>query len=213
MKALCRTGALRAGDGRATRSKGLRLPAMMEVVVSQKRRRSGGSALIRSVRPLNAIVSRNMRSMPTRHSSPEIALRRSLHGSGLRYRLHVRSLPGRPDITFSTGKVAVFVDGCFWHACPEHGMLPRNNRDWWRQKLLANRRRDRAKDRELRALGWLPIHVWEHDDMHKAARSIAKLIQRRRGVVEQRSPSRSGRVHTRIKEHERKPIHGTQTRR
>ena len=127
--------------------------------------------------PLNAIVRRNMRTMPTRNSSPEMELRRVLHGGGLRYRLHAASLPGRPDITFAAGKVAVFVDGCFWHACPVHGTLPRNNRAWWRQKLLANRRRDREKDRQLEALGWLAIHVWEHENMNVAASRIARIVR------------------------------------
>lgn len=102
-----------------------------------------------------------------------------LHSGGLRYRLHAPSLPGRPDIAFATAKVAVFVDGCFWHACPAHGVLPRNNRAWWRQKLVANRRRDREKDRQLQALGWRTIHVWEHQDMIAAGSRIARIVRAR----------------------------------
>jgi DNA mismatch endonuclease (patch repair protein) len=135
---------------------------------------------VRSPPPLNVIVRRNMRTMPTRDSSPELELRRILHGLGLRYRLHARLLPGTPDIVFPSAMVAVFVDGCFWHACPKHCVLPRNNRGWWRHKLLANRRRDLAKDRQLKAIGWLPIHVWEHEDMTAAGGRVARLVRAKR---------------------------------
>lgn len=133
--------------------------------------------------PLTEVVRRNMRTMPTRNSSPEVRLRRILHRFGLRYRLHSSDLPGRPDITFSSAKVVVFVDGCFWHACPTHGVLPKNNREWWRRKLLMNRKRDRDKDRVLKSTGWLPIHVWEHDEMASAARKIAQIVRGRRNMI------------------------------
>jgi DNA mismatch endonuclease, patch repair protein len=121
-----------------------------------------------------------MRAMPTRHSRPEVLLRQLLHRLGLRYRLHGEGLPGRPDVVFRRAKVAVFVDGCFWHYCPLHGMLPRNNREWWRAKLLANRTRDRRNDRALSAQGWLPLHVWEHENMDAVARRVLKHVRRRR---------------------------------
>jgi DNA mismatch endonuclease, patch repair protein len=133
--------------------------------------------------PLSAVVRSNMQAMPTRNSSPELALRRILHARGLRYRLHQRSLPGSPDITFGPAKVAVFVDGCFWHACPAHGTVPKNNRAWWRRKFAENRRRDRQKDQQLDAIGWLPIHVWEHEDMMVSAGRIARVVKMRRGTL------------------------------
>jgi len=129
--------------------------------------------------PLNVVIRRNMQAMPTRNSSPEVQLRRALHALGLRFRLHCADLPGRPDIVFSAARVAVFADGCFWHACPTHAVFPKNNRTWWRQKLLGNRKRDRLKDRQLHAMGWLTIHVWEHEDMQRIAKAVARTVRNR----------------------------------
>jgi DNA mismatch endonuclease (patch repair protein) len=131
---------------------------------------------------LNATVRSNMRRMPTRDSVPEVQLRSRLHRLGLRYRLHQASLPGRPDIVFASARVAVFVDGCFWHWCPTHCTVPRHNRDWWLQKLEGTRRRDRLKDNALAAQGWLAIHVWEHQNMDAAATRIAGVINKRRSL-------------------------------
>lgn len=117
--------------------------------------------------------------MPTRDSNPEMKLRKILHSLGLRYRVHRKNLPGKPDIAFGPAKVAVFVDGCFWHNCPEHGTIPKNNRNWWVEKFERNRERDLRKDRELRTEGWLPIHVWEHEDPATAASNIEKLVKER----------------------------------
>jgi DNA mismatch endonuclease (patch repair protein) len=134
-------------------------------------------------RALNRVVSKAMRSMPTRDSGPEVALRQAIHRHGLRYALHAADLPGRPDIVFRSAKVAVFVDGCFWHGCPRHAVLPRNNRAWWRLKITANRSRDRRNDRSLRAVDWLPVHVWEHCDMNAAAIRIVETVRRRRRML------------------------------
>ena len=116
-----------------------------------------------------------MSRMPTRDSGPEVALRRELHRRGLRFRVNVKGLPGRPDVALTRARVAVFVDGCFWHACPEHGVLPKANRQWWREKLETNVERDRRNDRLLQELGWLPLHVWEHDEIGEAADCIERL--------------------------------------
>ena len=120
-----------------------------------------------------------MRKMPTRNSKPELLIRTQLHAKGLRYRLHRKDLPGKPDIVFGPSKVAVFVDGCFWHNCPEHGTIPKNNREWWKEKFQRNRERDIRKDRQLKEMGWLPIHVWEHEDPDTAARNIDQLVKER----------------------------------
>lgn len=72
------------------------------------------------------------------------------------------ALPGRPDFTFPAQRLAVFVDGCFWHACPKHGALPRNNRPYWRKKLERNRKWDRQVNRALKKAGWHPLRIWEH---------------------------------------------------
>lgn len=109
--------------------------------------------------------------MPVRDTGPEVRLRSAMHALGLRFRVHA-VLPGRPDIVLTRAKIAVFVDGCFWHACPEHGVMPKNNREWWQEKLGRNVERDRQTDAQLRALGWDVVHVWEHEDAVEAASSI-----------------------------------------
>ena len=129
--------------------------------------------------PKSRQVSEQMRKMPTRNSKPELLIRTQLHAKGLRYRLHRKDLPGKPDIVFGPSKVAVFVDGCFWHNCPEHGTIPKNNREWWKEKFQRNRERDIRKDRQLKEMGWLPIHVWEHEDPDTAARNIDQLVKER----------------------------------
>ena len=120
-----------------------------------------------------------MKHMPVRDSKPELLLRKALHKMGLRYRLHRKDLPGKPDIVFGSSKVAVFVDGCYWHNCPEHGTIPKNNREWWKEKFQRNRERDNRKDAQLKEMGWLPIHVWEHEHPDTAARNIEKLVKER----------------------------------
>jgi len=85
-------------------------------------------------------------------------------------------LPGRPDFVFARARLAVFVDGCFWHGCPRHATWPKNNAAFWRTKILGNRRRDRAVDRLLRAAGWRVLRIWQHALTKKhAARTIARL--------------------------------------
>lgn len=135
--------------------------------------------IAQSITPLNDQVRNEMRKMPRRDTKPELALRKELYRRGMRYRVNYRDLPGRPDIALTRAKIAVFVDGCFWHACPVHGGLPRNNRDWWRAKLDRNRERDREKDAALVDLGWIPLHYWEHDDIEEVADEIEWL----RGLV------------------------------
>ncbi|MCV7412711.1 very short patch repair endonuclease [Mycobacterium florentinum] len=120
-----------------------------------------------------------MSAMPTRDTGTEMALRRELHRRGLRFRVQVRTLPGRPDVAFTRARIAVFVDGCFWHRCPSHGTSPKNNAEWWAAKLEANVIRDKKKDEMLRCLGWLPIHIWEHEDPGEAAEAIHNLWRMR----------------------------------
>jgi DNA mismatch endonuclease (patch repair protein) len=125
--------------------------------------------------PLNDLVRRQMQSMPRRDTEIELALRRELHRLGLRFRVNLRALPGTPDIALTRARVAVFVDGCFWHRCPQHATSPKNNSTWWASKLDGNVERDRRKDQQLQQLGWMPLHVWEHEDPVTAAREIHKL--------------------------------------
>lgn len=130
--------------------------------------------------PLSPLISEQMRRMPQASTRPELAIRRELHRRGLRFRVNFRDLPGRPDLAFTRARLAVFVDGCFWHMCPAHVRLPKNNRAWWVAKLEANVARDREKDRRLAELGWLSVHVWEHDDPVSASDLIAGLWSERR---------------------------------
>jgi DNA mismatch endonuclease (patch repair protein) len=117
--------------------------------------------------------------MPRRDSKPELALRSELHRRGLRYRVHLRGLPGTPDIAFTRAKLAVFVDGCFWHGCPIHYVAPKNNGAWWEAKMVENSERDDRVDESLKDMGWLPIHIWEHDDPVEAADAIQRIWRRR----------------------------------
>lgn len=128
-------------------------------------------------------VSRRMRNTPQRDNPCELALRSILHRLGLRFRVHRRltTIPRRTvDILFPKERLAVFVDGCFWHGCPEHGTMPKANHDWWQKKLAANQMRDRDTDDRLTADGWLVIRVWEHEDPVQAARAIRKAVLDRR---------------------------------
>lgn len=109
-----------------------------------------------------------------------MAVRRELHRRGLRYRVDMslgKASRARPDILFRSRRIAVFVDGCFWHRCPDHGSSPDSNRDWWEAKLTANVQRDRRHDAELVEAGWRVIRVWEHEDPVLAADLIERLVR------------------------------------
>lgn len=115
-----------------------------------------------------------------RDTAPELALRRELHRRGLRYRVDVPLLGGRrgrADIVFTRIKLAVMIDGCFWHCCPDHGLAPRSNADWWREKLDRNVERDRRTDVELKSRGWQVIRIWEHESSAEAADRIERAVR------------------------------------
>ncbi|MFC6421943.1 very short patch repair endonuclease [Ornithinimicrobium tianjinense] len=124
-------------------------------------------------------VSARMSVAARRDTAPEVALRRALHAQGRRFRV-VYPVPGNRrrtiDIAFTRAKVAVFVDGCFWHGCPEHGTQPRANSGWWAAKLAANRARDEDTDRLLREAGWRVIRVWEHEDVATALARVQETL-------------------------------------
>ena len=133
--------------------------------------------------PSSEAVSKRFREAPRRDTGPELALRRELHRRGLRYLVDA-PVPGLPrrrvDVLFRRERVAVFVDGCFWHGCPEHGTSPTANAEWWRSKIDANRERDRDTDERLAELGWLPIRCWEHESPESAADRIEGVLRERR---------------------------------
>lgn len=126
------------------------------------------------------VTSRRMARQRTRDTDPEVALRRILHSRGFRYRLN-RPLPGLPrrsaDLVFARQKVAVFVDGCFWHACPEHGTWPRRNDAWWAAKIKRNVERDRETDAYLEVCGWAVVRIWEHEAADEAANRVENAIE------------------------------------
>ena len=121
---------------------------------------------------------------PRADTPAEMALRRELHRRGLRYRIDakpVAEMRTRADLVFKTARVAVYVDGCYWHSCSEHGTLPRgDNAAWWRSKLATNVERDQAVTAALRERGWIVIRVWEHEDAREAADRVEAAVRGRR---------------------------------
>lgn len=129
----------------------------------------------------NAATVATMKANRRRDTKPELALRRLLHAAGYRYRVDYRiDLPGgsrvRPDIVFTKRKVAVFVDGCFWHGCPEHGTRPKTNQGYWGPKLARNVERDRHNTQHLESAGWTVVHVWEHEAPQTAYAALFPLL-------------------------------------
>lgn len=122
-----------------------------------------------------------MRNTRTRNTAPEMALRRELHRRGLRYRVNTQPVPGlrtTADVVFPRLRLAVYVDGCFWHSCPEHGNLPKANRPWWKAKLDATMERDQRNQRALEDRGWRVVRVWEHDCPEPGAQVVEALVRK-----------------------------------
>ena len=137
----------------------------------------------------HSAASPRMRRQRERNTGPELALRRRLTRAGLRYRIHYRPLPGlvrEADIAFPGLRVAVFVDGCFWHGCSEHRSLPRSNADFWLAKITKNGLRDRDTDNLLGQSGWQVLRLWEHLTEEQMAEKVIRLVVDRR---QQRLPS------------------------
>jgi len=130
--------------------------------------------------PSSVAVSGRMSRQRRRDTEPEVAIRKVLHAMGLRFRvtLPIPDMPRRTmDIAFTRARVAVFVDGCFWHVCPEHATSPASNAEWWAHKLSKNQARDLATNSHLTALGWEVVRIWEHDDPIEAASRIADVVR------------------------------------
>jgi DNA mismatch endonuclease (patch repair protein) len=135
--------------------------------------------------PTSAAATAVMKGNRKRDTRPELALRRALHREGERFRCDFPVSVGgrrpiRVDIAFTRARVAVFVDGCFWHRCPEHTAVPRSNRAYWEPKLARNVERDRAADRSLLASGWTPVRVWEHESILDAVLRVLTAVDERR---------------------------------
>jgi DNA mismatch endonuclease (patch repair protein) len=144
---------------------------------------------VKGRRPLMApapAVSRRMGAQSRRDTKPEIAIRRRLHAQGLRYRVDFRLDPrvrSRADIVFTRQRLAIFVDGCFWHRCPLHGTLPRANAEWWMVKLEANVERDARVTATLLAAGWRVLRIWEHEPPEEAVSRIKQALQESEGEL------------------------------
>lgn len=132
--------------------------------------------------PSSSAARDRFRAQRRRDTTPELALRRLLHARGLRYRVDTAPLPGvrrRADVVFTRVRVAVFVDGCFWHSCPTHATHPKANAAWWQAKLEATVARDRDTDTTLAAAGWTVVRVWEHEPPAQAADRVVQAYTAR----------------------------------
>ncbi|OSP41048.1 very short patch repair endonuclease [Streptomyces sp. 13-12-16] len=131
----------------------------------------------------SAARRRNMQAIRSRDTKPEITIRRLVHAAGLRYRVAARPLPDlrrTADMVFRPAKVAVFIDGCYWHGCPEHYVPPKTNSGYWSDKIVRNVKRDRETDEKLREAGWLVLRFWEHEPSDACADKIALAVLARR---------------------------------
>jgi len=132
--------------------------------------------------PSSSLVSRNMKNVRTRDTGPELAVRRLLFANGLRYRVNYK--PSSPklgrssiDIAFPGKRLAVFIDGCFWHSCPEHGSVPKANNKWWQKKLAENVERDEKVTNTLKEGGWRVQRFWSHESPEDVCQLIQKAIR------------------------------------
>lgn len=125
--------------------------------------------------------SRNMQAIRRTNTKPEVRLRSALHRDGYRFRkdlsIYTAARRVRPDIVFTAKKIAVFVDGCFWHCCPEHGRQPAVNSGYWSPKLQRNVERDRLADAALRDDGWAVVRIWEHEALHDAVEKVVAALR------------------------------------
>jgi len=128
----------------------------------------------------DAATRKKMIANRSRDTKPELRVRSLLHSRGLRYRVNQRPLPElrrTADIVFRKSRVAVFIDGCFWHGCPEHYRRPSTNPQYWSDKVEGNRRRDQETDNRLAAAGWTVLRVWEHENPGSVAREVERLVR------------------------------------
>jgi DNA mismatch endonuclease, patch repair protein len=134
--------------------------------------------------PSSPQVSAHLSQVRRRDTTPETRVRSLLHQRGLRFRVDrpIAGLPRRRvDIVFPRARVAVFIDGCFWHGCADHCVAPKANANWWREKIAANRRRDQETNVALEELGWVVVRVWEHEQPSDAAQQIHTIVLGRAG--------------------------------
>lgn len=148
---------------------------------------STASARLAPPVPSSMAVRLRLQRQPSRDTTVEIALRQLIYSRGLRYRIHSRPLPELTrvaDVVFPRHRVAVFVDGCFWHGCPAHLMWPKSNAAWWRDKITGNQRRDHDTDSRLMEAGWAVFRMWEHEDPAVAVDALSALLVIRSGETQ-----------------------------
>ncbi|MER5256284.1 very short patch repair endonuclease [Streptomyces sp. NPDC002855] len=127
-----------------------------------------------------------MQAIKSRDTKPERLIRRLLHAQGLRYRVAAKPLPElrrTADIVFRPTKVAVFIDGCYWHGCPEHYVPPKTNKGYWSGKVAGNIARDRDTDRHLAEAGWEVLRFWEHESPDECASTVLRVVTKRREAL------------------------------
>ncbi|MFE9693628.1 very short patch repair endonuclease [Micromonospora sp. NPDC005806] len=136
--------------------------------------------------PPPSSATKTMKANRSTGTKPELALRRALFAAGLRYRVNLKvSVPGRtvrPDVVFTRTRVAVFLDGCFWHGCPQHGRMPSDPSGYWHQKIDRNQARDSAVDQALYESGWQVVRLWEHTATEEAAKLVRAAVAERSGA-------------------------------
>jgi len=132
-------------------------------------------------KPTSSSVSKIMKSIKPRDTKPEVQIRSGLHALGYRYRkdllIKIRDQKCRPDIVFTKQKLAIFIDGCFWHNCPEHGKIPKSNVHYWKPKLMRNMERDKKNNLTLLKGGWNVLRIWEHTPLEDAIQEIADAFR------------------------------------
>lgn len=144
----------------------------------------GGGLCVPYPEPRDAAATSVGKGNRRTDTKPEVALRSELHRRGLRFRkdhpIRVEGRrPIRPDVVLTRARVAVFVDGCFWHGCPEHQVVPKSNPNYWIPKLRRNIERDREVDAALEDDGWTVLRFWEHEDPAQAAVTVALAVRAR----------------------------------
>lgn len=135
--------------------------------------------------PPSVLTRARMTTQQRKHTAPELVLRKALFRRGLRYRVNARPLADlrrEADVLFIKSKVAVFLDGCFWHGCPQHARPTKSNTRWWAEKIAKNRTRDDETTRVLEAAGWAVIRVWEHEEPEKAAERVEGIVRARSAI-------------------------------
>jgi len=143
-------------------------------------------------KPLSGEVQSQMKRQARRDTKPEMAVRRRLHALGFRYRVNY-SVPGMRrrtiDVAFPRDQLAVFVDGCFWHGCPDHGASPKNNAEWWATKISMNKARDAETAEFLRDHGWNAVRIWEHQQPDEAVMQVVQALTELRALRRRDTPA------------------------